>query len=156
MGRAHLIIIDNLNWAIECGASYLLLSDLNVDVNQIRRKYPKLKLGGFALSMADCKNWELRKVDFIEFRPSRTNAKTIMPILGSEGFQEIIPKESIYGWMILSLNTPVIASEPSDYDVLTDIVKSADIQGIVISDFFQAQESRLTCLKRIHSIFKEF
>jgi thiamine monophosphate synthase len=129
----------------------VILSVQDVSVADIRKSNPNLKIGGKATNLAECKNWELQKIDFIEFRPP-TNQQTTpftKQILGAESFTQIFPKEEVYGWMILSLNLPVFASGIHHLDSLKELIDTSSVSGAIISDLFEPKISREKIVREI-------
>lgn len=129
----------------------IILSEQDVSVSHIRKSNPTIKIGGKATNLAECKNWELQKIDFIEFRPP-TNPQTTSftkQILGSESFNKVFPKEEVYGWMIFSLNLPVFASGIHHVDSLKELIDTSSVVGAIISDQFEPKISREKIVREI-------
>lgn len=129
----------------------VILSEQNDSVNDLRKSNPTIKIGGKATNLAECKNWELQKIDFIEFCPP-SNQKTTpftKQILGAESFTKIFPKEEAYGWLILSLNLPVFASGIHHLDSLKELIETSSVVGAIISDQFEPKISREKIVREI-------
>lgn len=129
----------------------VLFSKQDFSVAEIRKSNPTIKIGGKATNLAECKNWELQKIDFIEFCPP-TNQQTTpftKQILGAESFTKIFPKEEAYGWMILSLNLPVFASGIHHLDSLKELIDTSSVVGAIISDQFEPKISREKIVREI-------
>jgi hypothetical protein len=122
----------------------VILTGQDDSLNDIRNSNPTIKIGGKATNLVECKNWELKKIDFIEFRPP-TNQQTTpftKQILGAESFTKIFPKEEVYGWMILSLNLPVFASGIQHIVSMKELIDTSSVVGAIISDQFEPKISR--------------
>lgn len=89
---------------------------------------------GKAYSIVDCKNWEVKGVDFIDFALNNSHQHNAFtkPLLGTEGLSNLIPLNQEYGWMVMSLNAPVFVSGVQSIAQLNEIVTCADIYGVII------------------------
>lgn len=149
-----LLVAEDLDFALKIGANGLCLSDFSIDVEGIRKKHPNLIIGGLATTVADCKNWELLQVDFIHLTTANQNNLNggLHPILGSEVVQNLISKEENYGWMIMSLNTPVFVAGLSALNELNELVKNASVYGIVLTPQFESNQNLSTKINKILEI----
>lgn len=145
------LVKDNIDFAKEINADGVLLSDLDSDLSTIRSSHPNLLVGGLAINLADCKNWELKNVDFIQFAIPSNNSKQNI-ILGSEILQDIIPREEEYGWMILSLNKLVFVNGVTNLEELKSIRAKTNIYGVVLTKQFEinsALEKRISMVSNL-------
>lgn len=153
-GEMDCFVVDNLTLAKEMGASGLFFSNIQLADWSIKETNPDLIIGGRAHTLADCKNFELMDADFLTLISSV--AKPLGPdngsVLGSEIFSDIVPQQEVYGWMVSSLNVPVIAEGIYSLDELAVIAENSDIQGVLISDGFCSNLDRSTCLAGVNKI----
>jgi hypothetical protein len=120
-------------------------------VSYLVKEAPELaiKLGAdgiLAMDIADCKNWEMKGVDFIQFLLAENDSQDKV-ILGAELLQDMIPREEAYGWMIMSLNTPVFGLGLANKDELANLLSKASIYGLVLTQQFEQNlslEERIT------------
>jgi thiamine monophosphate synthase len=142
---------DAFELAIQYNFKGVILSEQNDSVNDIRKSNPNIKIGSKATNLVECKNWELQKIDFIEFCPPSNQQTTpfTKQILGAESFTKIFPKEEAYGWMILSLNLPVFASGIHRLDSLKELIETSSVVGAIISDQFEPKISREKSVREI-------
>jgi len=149
--NVDLIITDDLDFAKQINAKTVFLSTLDETMNNLADKYPNMRIGGGAQRLADCKNWELLDAAYIDFNPPRASLEEEKNpfILGAELYQAVIPKKVEYGWMILSLNTPVFASNLKSLSDLEELINNTQITGVVINDDF---EPKLDLGNSIHNI----
>ena len=110
-------------------------------------------LGGLAADLSDCKNWEIKGVDFIQFFMP-TMGSTGVVILGSELLQDIIPREEEYGWMVLSLNKPVFVLGVADFEELKLLHDKTTINGVVFTPQFEQKGSLDERIKQVLNIFE--
>ncbi len=149
--RIDLFLDDALELANEYNFTGVILSEEGHSIGEIRKTYPNLKIGGKATNLAECKNWEMQNIDFIEFCPP-TNQRTTpftKQILGTESFTKIFPKEEVYGWMILSLNVPVFATGIHQLDSIKELIDTTSVVGAIISDQFEPKMNREKIVKEI-------
>ncbi|MFT5818985.1 MAG: thiamine monophosphate synthase [Crocinitomix sp.] len=138
--KVNYLVKDDVDLADKIGVDGVLISDLERDLSSIRISHPDLLIGGLAYDLADCKNWEMKGVDFIQFfMPENGSPQGV--ILGSELLQDIIPREEEYGWMILSLNKPVFVLGVSDFEELKLVQEKTTIHGVVFTNQFEQKIS---------------
>ena len=130
-----LVLLNEPEKARELGLKNVFISNGSIDVFELKSNYPNLNFGATAYSLADCKNLELAGADYIEMIVPSKKQNSIP--LGSELMQDIIPKEESYGWVVMSLNTPVLASGIPTIKKFEKLQDSADVKGIVISETFE-------------------
>lgn len=150
-GEIDCFVVDNPVLAKEIGASGLFFSTIQLADWSIKESHPNLIIGGRAHSLADCKNFELMDADFLTLVPAvaKPLGADNGSIPGSEIFSDIVPQEEVYGWMVSSLNIPVIAEGVFSLEELTRIVENANTQGVLISDTFCPTLDRSGCISAI-------
>ncbi len=155
-GKVDLIVVDDLDYALGIDAQGLYITSQELKVEDIMKAHPELSIGALAGSVAECKNWELKGVDYIELNVNpRKDVKPDLPtILGTEIFKDLISKEESYGWMILSLNTPVIVSGLTSISQLRGLEKHADFHGVLITELFENKAVLTDKVARILEVFK--
>ncbi len=140
--KVKIIVKDNIALAKEIGAHGVLFSELHSLENMTTEDLAQFVVGGIAFNLADCKNWELFKADYIHLDAQKNTKKnTPNPILGTEGFENIIPKKVEYGWMVASINIPVFATGIYSVSQLTELVAVASIYGMTINESFKTEEN---------------
>ena len=145
------LVFDDLDLAVELKADGLIITDLNNDISEIRKVYPNLWIGASASSIADCKNWELKGVDFIQFKLHKSDDQP-SGILGSEHLRNMIPKKMEYGWMIMSLNTPVFILGVYNLVDLEQLYSDIAFYGVDITTLFEPDLSlteRITAIENL-------
>ncbi len=147
------LVKDNIDFANEINADGVLISDLDRDLSTIRSSYPNLLIGGLALDLADCKNWELKEVDFIQFGIPNSDSNQNV-ILGSEILQDIIPREEEYGWMILSLNKPVFVTGIKNFQELKSLHSKTNVYGVVFTKQFEINSSLENRISIVSNLFQ--
>lgn len=150
-GQIEVYLEDDFELANQYNFKGVIFSKQDVSVADIRKSNPTIKIGGKATNLAECKNWELQKIDFIEFRlpPNQQTTPFTKQILGAESFTKIFPKEEVYGWMILSLNLPVFATGIHQLDSLKELIDTSSVVGAIISDQFEPKISREKIVREI-------
>lgn len=148
--RSKLILVNDPVLALSLGLENIFLEHSELDIFTVKSTYPNLNFGGLAHSLADSKNLELAKADYIEMT-APNNGRHAQP-LGSELFQDVIPKEETYGWVVVSLNTPVVASGLKSLNEVEKLVGSADIKGVIISGQFEPRLELKTTVSELKKI----
>jgi hypothetical protein len=151
---AELIITDDYDFAKQINAKILFLSNLDESITDLAVEYPNMHIWGRAETLTDCKNWELLGANYIDFNPPQTGLEEDKSpfILGAELYQAVIPKKVEYGWMILSLNTPVFASNIMSLSDLTELIDNTQIAGVIINDDFEAKLDLVNSIERIREL----
>ena len=145
-GKATFILNDRVELAQKIGADGVHLGKKDMPITEARKLFGEHKIiGGTANTIADCKNLEIAGADYIGMGPYAftETKKELSPILGLEGFKNLFPKEDDYGWMILSINTPVVAIggiQLADVDLLAN---ETSVHGVALSGLiYQAENKR--------------
>lgn len=156
-GKTACFIVDDLALAKKVGASGLFFSSMAQADWSIKETNPELIIGGRANTLADSKNLELMDADFIvlDIAAAKPIEAGNGPILGAEIFSTIVPQQTVYGWTIASLNTPVLASGLHSLEELALIIENATIAGVLIADDFCPNLDRTTCLEAVVKFFKD-
>lgn len=151
--QTAIIVIDDFNFAAEINANVFYITQLEEAITNLSEQYPKMRIVGRAQSLAECKNWELLGADFIDFNPPMDLDDNKSPfIIGSELYQDAIPKKEEYGWMIMSVNTPVFTSQTRSLLELSELFGRTRIAGVVISDEFESKQELSISISRIREI----
>ena len=151
-GWAKLIINDRVDIAVAIDADGVHLGQEDMPVEEARSLLgPDKIIGGTANTLVQCKNLELNGVDYIGLGPFTytDTKKKLSPVLGLEGIARIVPKEVPYGWMLLSLNVPVVAIggiTPQDVPVL---LEQTGIHGIAVSGMLAKAENKKVLINEL-------
>ncbi|NOQ71595.1 MAG: hypothetical protein GQ574_06325 [Crocinitomix sp.] len=151
--KVNYLVKDDVDLADKLGLDGVLISDLERDLSSIRISHPNLLIGGLAYDLADCKNWEMKGVDFIQFFMPENGSQQVV-ILGSELLQDIIPREEEYGWMVLSLNKPVFVLGVADFEELKLVYDKTNVSGVVFTKHFEQKFSLEERIKQVSNIFE--
>lgn len=138
-------LLEKFNW------DGIVFTNEVLKLEAYRAEFPHLKIGARTRSLADSKNWEGVGVDFIalDFTDSTSKLKTPGSILDSENFAHSFLRKDGYGWMLFSLNTPVLAAGCKTLDQLVELNDACELNGFLITDQF---ESHLSIDQKIHAI----
>ena len=105
------------------------------DVLNFAELHPTLSIGCHANSVAECKNLEMVGVDYIQYDPPKDQPEAGM---GKIPFLEtLIPRKEEYGWVVMSLNTPIIVGGLNSPDEYEDIYQLADVKGVFLDEFHE-------------------
>lgn len=137
-----------------CPNSVILPND-DANLKSIRNEYPNMRIGAAADSITQCKNWELLEIDFLVLNWSsfQSNRAAKASILGSEDPQTIFPQKEPYGWMLLSLNTPIIAAGFKSINELAIVLNDSYIDQILISSVFEPHLSISQKVNKFKTLF---
>ena len=93
---------------------------------------------GQAYTLVDCLNWDLKNVDFIEFRQRgvKSEVREKKSLMGMESLKVLAPKEAEYGWMLMSLNTPLLLSGFAHFEELKQSLQSINAYGVCLDRHF--------------------
>ncbi|MBN4072673.1 thiamine phosphate synthase [Crocinitomix catalasitica] len=142
--KSILIINDRVELAKEIEADGVHLGKEDMSINEARKILGDKKIiGGTANTIADCKNLELAGVDYIGMGPFAftETKKELEPIIGLEGFQNLFPKEEEYGWVITSINCPILAIGGITGKDIGKIMNTTSIHGVAVSGMiYQADD----------------
>lgn len=130
--RVVLELVTPQDYQTTCG-NRVFFTKPSEDIAAFKMNFPDIEVGAAAFTIADCKNLELAKVDYIQYDISGSNlSKSIESI---PDLKSLLSRESEYGWDLLSLNTPVLIGNVKGLDQFTDIFNQADIKGLVLDDW---------------------
>ena len=112
--------------------------------------------GATANTILNCKNFDLKGFDYLEvpidLGVNSVNHKN--SLLGSEGLQALLPKEMEYGWMLLSLATPVMASGIKSFSELELLAEQTAVHGVVLDQIIYSSPDKKRTVKEIQSLFE--
>ncbi|MBN4070962.1 thiamine phosphate synthase [Crocinitomix catalasitica] len=134
--KAVFIINDRVELAKEIDADGVHLGKEDIPIDEAREILGDEKIiGGSANTIADCKNLELSGVDYIGMGPFAftETKKQLAAIIGLGGFQKLFPKEEEYGWMISSINCPVLAIGGITNNDIEEIMNTTSLHGVAVS-----------------------
>jgi len=133
LNNSALLLEDNVALAEAAGLNGVFFNSVSQALSYLANA-PKasLNVGAKALNFADCKNLELQQADFIELNVAVKDNQSKM--LGMELIENAIPKQDEYGWMIMSLNTPVIAAGLKNNGELSKVVKKSTMRGVLLTN----------------------
>lgn len=150
----QVIIESDLSFAIKCRAVGLHIRHLE-EIEPIRKQNPTWLIGASARTIAECKNWELENIDYIEVKINETkvNNEPVNGILSSALMEDLIPVDEAYGWKVLSINTPILGSGFVDFDTIKNAKARYNFKGVVISHLLRSSARKLELVKDINSLF---
>ena len=111
-------------------------------------------IGATGISLADCKNLDLLQLAYLEIPLQINYSSKKAPILGTEGIAALIPKETEYGWVIMSINTPVYASGIRTLQEIKELARNTTIQGVVLDQLLYRESNKAKFIKSIKSYLK--
>ncbi len=106
---------------------------------------------GQAFTNTDCMNWELKGVDLIDYNSSQ-HITANPTILGSEGLQQLSPKNETYGWMLMSVNTPIFVSGLNTLRELQQLAEKTNFQGAFIRKNFNKETLTPSIIDKIQDL----
>ncbi len=156
--KATLIINDRVDVAKQINADgvHLGLTDTPIPEARIILGENKI-IGGTANTLADAKNVELFKADYIGLGPYQhtTTKSNLSPVLGLKGYQDIIPKTKTYGWDILSFNIPIIAIGGLQLNDIDLLKSQTGIFGIAVSSLIYNAKHKKSVVQKILQLLDE-
>ncbi|WP_027420112.1 hypothetical protein [Crocinitomix catalasitica] len=128
--------------------SFALMDQRKADIERVT--------GATANTLLDCKNLDLQGLNYIEvpIDLGAVDANHKNMILGSEGLQALLPKEIEYGWMLLSLATPIMASGIRSMNELEILVDQTAIHGVILDQLIYRASNKKETVQKIQSLFK--
>ena len=152
---ATLIINDRVDVAKQVDAHGVHVGLEDMPIKKVRDILGDSKIiGGTANTFADAKNVELFGADYIglgPFRETKTKKK-LSPILGLKTYQEIIPKEELYGWQFLLFNIPIIAIGGLQVKDIKQLKQTTGIHGVALSGLIYNAEDKKGLVKKLKEI----
>lgn len=155
-GKVTLIINDRVDIASELNCDGVHLGKEDMSISDARKILGNKIIGGTANTIVDCKNLEVNGADYIglgPYRETRTKKK-LSPILGLNGYLEILPKEEAYGWSLLSINTPIVAIGGIELEDVRELEKKTKIFGIAVSGMINKSNNKKELLSKLKDILK--
>jgi len=146
--EAQLIINDNPVVAKTCNADALHLGLNDMDVTEAKKIAPGKIVGGTANTFEHIQQRCAEEVDYIGLGPFRftTTKEKLSPILGIEGYKDIINKMKIQ-----NLYTPVYAIGGIELKDIASIIDTG-IYGIAVSGLLTHAENKELLVKEINKI----
>jgi hypothetical protein len=121
-------------------------------IKDLRKSKSGQLIGATGISLADCKNLDLLKLSYLEI-PLQINYSTKRaPMLGLEGIAALIPKETEYGWVIMSMNTPVFASGIRTLQEVKDLARNTKIHGVIVDQFLYSEKNKAKMIKTLKAV----
>jgi len=156
--KAVLILNDKVELVNIVGAHGVHVGLEDMPIQEVRKIIGENKIiGGTANTLADAKNVELFGADYIGLGPFKTTKtkKVLSPILGLEGYKNIIPKTETYGWQTLLFNIPIIAIGGLEVNDINELKTQTGIHGIALSGLIYNSKSRKELVTEIKNILHD-
>ena len=146
--QAVLIINDNVNVAAKCNADAVHLGLDDMSVLEARKLFPNKIIGGTANTFEHIKQRCNENVDYIGLGPFRftSTKEKLSPILGLEGYQNIIQKMRQE-----NLSTPIYAIGGIELKDIESIITTG-LYGIAVSGLLTHSNNKENLVKEINKI----
>lgn len=155
--QAAFIINDKVDLAKLVDADGVHLGLTDMPIPQAREVLGTDKIiGATANTLADVKNGELFGADYIGLGPYRftSTKKNLSPVLGLEGYQQILPKKEPYGWEYLSVNVPVVAIGGIEVEDIKLLKNETAIHGVALSGLIYKSTHKTELINELKHILK--
>jgi len=153
--NATLIINDKVEIAKKINAHGVHVGLTDMPIQQVREIVGQNKIiGGTANTLADAKNIELFGADYIGLGPFKhtTTKKVLSPILGLEGYKNIIPKIEPYGWQTLLFNIPIVAIGGLEIEDIKELKEQTGIYGVALSGLIYNSKNKSELISQLNQI----
>jgi len=153
--KSTLIINDNIDICKQIDACGVHVGLTDTPIEKVRKQLGTNKIiGGTANTLADAKNVELFGADYIGLGPFKhTNTKKVLsPILGLEGYKNIIPKTEPYGWQTLLFNIPIVAIGGLEVNDIKELKQHTGIHGVALSGLIYNSKNKKELITEINTI----
>jgi len=153
---ATLIINDNIEICKQINACGVHVGLSDTPIIEVRKALGKNKIiGGTANTLADVKNVELFGADYIGLGPFKhtTTKKVLSPILGIEGYKNIIPKTEPYGWQALLFNIPIVAIGGLEIEDIKELKEKTGIHGVALSGLIFNSDTKKELVTELNKTF---
>jgi len=153
--KATLIINDRVGIAREIDADGVHVGLTDMPIQEVRKILGHNKIiGGTANTLADAKNIELFGADYIGLGPFKrtTTKKVLSPILGIEGYKDIIPKTEPYGWQTLLFNIPIVAIGGLEIEDVEELKEQTGIHGIALSGLIYNSKNKSELISQLNQV----
>ena len=143
--KATLIINDKVEIAREIDADGVHVGLDDMPVNEVREILGKEKIiGGTCNTVKDCEDRVRSGVDYIGLGPYKLTKtkKKLSPVLGLNGYQEIIPDEK-------QLGIPVVAIGGIELTDIAPLVQQTGLHGIAVSGLISRSADKKGLIDRI-------
>lgn len=122
--------------------------------SKVKDEFPTVKIAAHGHSLVECKNWELAGVDFLIVDYHSFSANTLQPnaLIGSEALQAFYPSKEEYGWVFLSINTPVFVKGMNFITEIEILLRDTDLRHFIINDQFEPSLNMEEKVKRISNL----
>jgi thiamine-phosphate pyrophosphorylase len=150
-----LIINDRVDIAIEVDAHGVHVGLTDMPIKEVRALIGKDKIiGGTANTFVDAKNAELFGADYIGLGPFKhtTTKRVLSPVLGLEGYKQIIPKTEPYGWQTLTFNIPIIAIGGLEMRDIEELKEETGVYGIALSGLIYNSKKKQVLISHLNQI----
>ncbi len=97
------------------------ICDSFAHISTLKKQYPSLTIGCVANDIADCKNIEHFKGDFVYFGP--------LEKIGTSPYITLSPEKPDYEWRFIDITIPIIAFGLTSSDTLDNLTKKANLFG---------------------------
>ena len=146
--QAVLIINDNVSVAAKCHADAVHLGLDDMSVLEARKLFPNKIIGGTANTFEHIKQRCNENVDYIGLGPFRftSTKEKLSPILGLEGYQNIIQKMRQE-----NLSTPIYAIGGIELKDIESIINTG-LYGIAVSGLLTHSNNKENLVKEINKI----
>ena len=146
--QAVLIINDNVSVAAKCHADAVHLGLDDMSVLEARKLFPNKIIGGTANTFEHIKQRCNENVDYIGLGPFRftSTKEKLSPILGLEGYQNIIQKMRQE-----NLSTPIYAIGGIELKDIESIITTG-LYGIAVSGLLTHSNNKENLVKEINKI----
>ncbi len=120
-------------------------------INQMKTDFPNCKIVVTAHSLVDCKNAELAGADLLFVNYHKFKLKPFEPrgLMGQEAMEAAFPSKEQYGWVFLTVNTPVVVGGMKSIHEVKQLMKHTDLESVIITDDFEVKmslEEKITAL----------
>lgn len=150
--RAVFIVNDKVEIAKELDADGVHLGLDDMPIQEARTILGAAKIiGGTANTLEDCLNREKDGADYIGLGPFRTTTtkKKLSPILGLNGYQEIVPVDNP------PINIPVVAIGGIVEEDVPELIQNSAVYGVAVSGLINKTKEKTRLIKSLSTILKD-
>lgn len=138
-GGLKLMIDYSPGLMLDLKPTHIVVGNAIIGLSDLRKQFPTLIIGAYAHSLVDCKNWELAGADFliVDFHKFKANTLQANALIGQEAVRAFYPNKEEYGWVFMSVNTPIFVKGIKDLNEVESLWRDTDLKHIIINDQFE-------------------
>lgn len=133
----------------------LLVENNSVSIDQLKKEFPQHIICTTAYSIADCKNGELAEVHelYLDLQRFRSNSLRPSGLIGQEALEHCYPAKESYGWVFLTLNTPLVVGGIKSLHQMKQLIADTDVTAVLLSETFESTLSLQEKVQAVRALF---